>query len=387
MLILCEPQCVGFEHAAFNAALLATAREAFPDDDIVFVCEASHRREIENVFREAQASPVRVAWREAQIPTAQTRGLRRLPAERAFIRNVLAQARSTPYARGIVFCSATEATIFALGQNLKKNPAPCGVSVVLHGVLRSLEEPRWRKPWRWGFSLRQALRFSRSQKINYIALGEVIRAHAVRAEPFLKGSLRAMNMPRLWNPIIETERDVSRVRFGFFGSTAKGFAPFYEMAQTMKTRNLNTDFSLVGFLNGRDLQRDYNENIVEGLSRAPLSQQEYSRRAVAVDYAVWPGNPAPYRLTASASFLDALDYLKPIIYLANPYVDFYGQKMGDIGYRCETLEELRATIAAIAREFPVLRYEQQRAAMKAGRTLFDPSAVAPALQAILSNDF
>jgi hypothetical protein len=383
MIILCEPQCVGFEHAAFNAALLVATDAAFPDDEILFFCEASHRREIENALRQTQAPPVRAAWREAEIPAPQIRGLRRLRAERALVETVLAQAGSTPDVRGILFCSATEITILVLKQSLRKIPAPCGVSVVLHGVLRSLEEPRWRKPWRWGFSLRQALKISHPPNLNYIALGESIRVHAVRAELSLKKHLRAMEMPRLWNPAADSSRDDARVHFGFFGSTAKGFSHFYEMAQALKNQNSNADFSLVGFLNGRDLERDYDEKIVSGLSRAPLAQQEYSRRGARVDYAVWPANPTHYRLTASASFLDALDYLKPIIYLANPYVDFYFEKLGDIGYRCETLAEMQTTIADIAREFPAERYQRQCAAMLRGRERFEPSSVAPTLKAIL----
>lgn len=119
---------------------------------------------------------------------------------------------------------------------------------MLHGVLRSLEEPRWRKPWRWGFSLRQALKISRPSNLNYIALGESIRVHAELAEPSLKNSLRAMDMPRLWRASDDSPREDARVRFGFFGSTAKGFSHFYEMASSAKNQTGNTDFSLIGFL-------------------------------------------------------------------------------------------------------------------------------------------
>lgn len=377
---------MGFEHAAFNAALLAAARAAFPDDDIVFFCEASHRREIETILTLTQALPIRVTWREAEICSPQTRGLKRLPAERALVESVLAQARSTPDTRGILFCSATEITVLALGQSLRKTNVLCGISVVLHGVLRSLEEPRWHKPWRWGFSLRQALRRTRAPHLNFIALGESLRAHAVRAEPSLQNRLHAMEMPRLWTPCEDTPLPNGRVNFGFFGSTAKGFSLFYAVAQEMKNRDLNADFSLVGFLNGRDLGRAYDEKIVSGLSRAPLCQREYSRRGTRVDYAVWPAHPAWYRLTASASFLDALDYLKPIIFLANPYLDFYYEKMGDIGYRCETLPEMQDTIHKLARDFPVERYERQREAMREGRSMFDPPAVAPTLRRIFSEN-
>ena len=385
-IILCEPQCAGFEHAAFNAALLCTVGAAFPDDEIVFFAETTHRREIEKVLISTQAPPLQIDWRAAQLPTS--RGLRRLPAERALVQSVLAvcgstAARSSTPARGVLFCSATEITILALKQLLRSVSAPPGIHIVLHGVLRSLEEPRWRKPWRWGFSLRQALRMKHPPNLKYIALSQSICDYAARAEPSLKDNLRAIDMPRLWNSEVSTKRDSARARFGFFGSTAKGFAPFYEIARAVKSQNLAADFSLVGFLNGRDLQCDYNENIVAGLSRSPIDAEEYARRAAAIDYAVWPANAAHYRLTASASFLDALDYLKPVIYLANPYIDAYAQQLGDIGYRCETLAQMQNVIETLAREFPAERYEQQRAALLRGREIFEPTKIAPTLKAII----
>jgi len=42
MIIICEPQCIGFEHAEFNAALLSVIKHAFPDEEIMFVAEKEH---------------------------------------------------------------------------------------------------------------------------------------------------------------------------------------------------------------------------------------------------------------------------------------------------------------------------------------------------------
>jgi hypothetical protein len=391
MIILCEPQCHSFEHAAFNAALLATACIAFPDDEIIFLGEPNHLLEVEGVLKAAQVSCARVAWHPVEIPPTYPAGVRRLPEERKLIQSVFAVARSTQ-AQSVLFSSATEVTILALKQMLRKLQ-PCNVQVVLHGVLGTLLEQRWRNPRRWGFSLRQALYLPHPPQLKYIVLSESIHAHAIRIEPRLKNRLYAIDMPHLWDiptremadlAALNSNTCVSRpVNFGYFGKTIKGFPRFYEIASEIKAKQLPAQFSLVGFLNGYDLQCPYEESVVGGLSRMPLSQMEYSRRAMEVDYAVWLADPAHYSLTASATFLDALNYLKPIIYLANPYIDAYAEKFGDIGYRCQTLTEMKATIEEIARSFPANQYYKQRAAILKGRTRFEPSIIAPALKSIM----
>ena len=58
------------------------------------------------------------------------------------------------------------------------------------------------------------------------------------------------------------------------------------------------------------------------------------------------------RLVASATFLDALSYVKPGIYLRNPYVEYYFEQMGDIGYLCDSYEEMREVVLAIL-SFPL----------------------------------
>ena len=41
-IVVCEPQCFDFEHAEFNAALLAAVTLAFPDARVLFVAEPAH---------------------------------------------------------------------------------------------------------------------------------------------------------------------------------------------------------------------------------------------------------------------------------------------------------------------------------------------------------
>ena len=42
MIIICEPQCIGFEHVEFNAALITLIQYAYPNKKILFLSESEH---------------------------------------------------------------------------------------------------------------------------------------------------------------------------------------------------------------------------------------------------------------------------------------------------------------------------------------------------------
>jgi hypothetical protein len=87
---------------------------------------------------------------------------------------------------------------------------------------------------------------------------------------------------------------------------------------------------------------------------------------------------------ASASFLDALCYVKPGIYLRNPFIEHYFDQMGDIGYLCRSYGEIRDTLRSIVGRFPEERYQQQCQNILRGRRLFQPEMLAPRLRAIVT---
>ena len=60
------------------------------------------------------------------------------------------------------------------------------------------------------------------------------------------------------------------------------------------------------------------------------------------------------------------------------------ERMGDIGYLCDSYEEMRNIVLSILREFPLARYQQQCENIRRGRRIFEPQALAPRLRAIVA---
>jgi hypothetical protein len=68
-IVLIEPQCWGFEHAAFNSALLATVLRTFPGSSISFVAEEDHLTDVRKRVERWDASEGRrVRFVPIEIP-------------------------------------------------------------------------------------------------------------------------------------------------------------------------------------------------------------------------------------------------------------------------------------------------------------------------------
>ena len=387
-VILCEPQCWGFEHASFNAALLQTVLYAFPGARVVFIAEKGHLACVREKLTEATGGIDQTAvWVETIIPERSLGGWKRLKDEVRWFRHVLGITASEG-AHALILCSVTVTGLFALKGLLLTRMAPeAPVMVVLHGILSTVETPSAGRLRHRILHLRQALRLPHPERLAYLALGASIYTCLAGAMPQAARYFKVLEPPYLMasaeNPI-ETKRTI---RFGYFGvgrNAEKGFDQFVRLAKECRQSfsRMNCEFVIVGFLQtARGVRVD--ADVVNGLSCAPLAGDEYARRAQEVTYALGLADPEHYRLVASASFLDALCYMKPGIYLRNPYVEHYFNQLGDIGYLCGSYREMLGVVRSIIDDFPEARYRQQCENIRTGRRIFEPQAVAPQLRDIV----
>ncbi|MDR2343333.1 MAG: hypothetical protein LBD86_02230 [Spirochaetaceae bacterium] len=99
----------------------------------------------------------------------------------------------------------------------------------------------------------------------------------------------------------------------------------------------------------------------------------------------YPSNS--YLFTASGALLEALGHLKPVIALHNPYFDYVFDKMGDIGYLCDNLDEMAVVIRKVVLNVGGGgggRYNTQRRNIMNGLKLFSTEYLADGMRSILS---
>jgi hypothetical protein len=390
LIILCEPQCWGFEHASFNAAFLETARLAGPQAKLVFMGEGSHLSAVRcELVRNGRGSEAeQVEWQEIEIPPRELGGWPRIMAERLWCARALAAA-SAPDTVRLILCSLTPTGLLWLKGMLLTRRKPLTVLAIIHGVLASVEEPQPRGLLRWATSLLQVLRVPHPKQLTYLALGPSVRSCLADVLPRVAPVFEPVDLPYFMSHSVpETFHRRVPVRFGFLGVgrlREKGFDKFVNLAhEVAQTSSLAaSEFTLVGFLENKTEWPAGMAGMVRDISYAPLTPDDYCARASQLTYAVGLAEPRHYRLAASASFLDALRYGKPCIYLRNCYVEHYFDRIGDIGYLCDSYEEARDLVFSILREFPESRYQQQCENIRRGRLLFEPESVTSRLSDIL----
>lgn len=389
MIIVCEPQCAGIEHAEVNAAFLAALRSAWPGHRIIFFAEKAHAGHVA-----ACLSRERVAGIEHSKVDLPPRGLpnhRRFPAERRLARHIFETADKEKAAE-LIFTSATNAGLVSIKLTLRRFTGQ-RCSVMMHATLETLLKKRpplkplvLKSYLDLPFWFRPALLWGNSGRLRYIVLGETILDHLCRAFPKLKGAAFAIDLPYFYRPpegYAPFKGGV--VRFGSLGvgSRGKGSDRFFQLAEDIHPAPdaHEAEFIQIGQV---DRKLKYDGTAVRiPLRDSFLSREAYDGYVSEIDYAVFFHKPSSYRLTASGSLFDAFSHLKPVIALKSPFFEHYFNLMGDIGYLCADYEEIKETVARILEERPAERYLAQRENILKGREKIGVASIGRALKSFL----
>lgn len=386
-VVVGEPQCRGFEHATFNAALVRTVQHAFPDAEVVYLGELEHNDWVGRALAQSGAAP---ALRFGRLPVPEGRraapegfSWRSLQREHTCARE-LARAVARERADLVVLASITVAGLAELKARLLAGSWRPPTIVIPHGALAALHpDPRWRPSEGRLLKLRRVLAGSQPRRLRFVALGDPVQHALAEAHPALARRFSPLEPPYLWpagsDASVEAKPEV--VRFGYLGVSVKGIDTFARVAAEVRRTHPRAEFLLVGFLSA-PLPSHVDPSALTGLGDCPLPAAEFERRARSLTYALWTARPEDYRLRASASFLDAVAFAKPGLYLDGPYVQHYFARLGDIGYRCESPEHMVTVARQILDRFPAERYAEQRRSLLEGRRIFEPEALAPRLRAI-----
>ncbi len=377
-LVLCEPHCRGFEHGQFNAALIASFQIAFPGVPVVFIGEASHVEHVQSWMRSWPAGPP-VEFRVMAIeePAA--------PYLRGTLQRVLAYRAPLDLAgkdaeKLVVYCSMAPKGILLLKGLLLGRRQLQNILGVFHNQLaRLVPSSRFNE-------LKLILSLYQPRSLTFLVLGESLREFATRHVSFRAGGLAAVDLPSLRAGLpLNAAQTGPGVCFGFLGvSFNKGFDVFVSLARRLRADGASARFSMAGIVNHSPEAESFHD-VVPDAGCVPIPQEEYRRRAEAMTFVVWTAPPQDYDLRASATFVDALAFGKPGIYLRNRYVEYYFGRFGDIGYLCDDEESMFRVMKELSERFPRERYRQQVENIVVAREAFSPQRVGLQLKEILGS--
>jgi hypothetical protein len=376
MIGVLEQTYAGYDHASVNAALIRAIALAFPDEDILFASTAEHRGHVE----QSGTLPARVRPNDIDVPPPGGVSAGRFFAQWRAIRGVMRRAKP----RVVVLLSSGPETFFA-SRSIVSEFSSVVLFIVLHGNLNDAMGWRSRDPRRRLFDYRSGLAAARHPRIRLVVLEDYVRAAAIRQR--LVPRETTVVWPHAFNDgelasAIALRRDTSAVRIAFIGAATKnkGFDKFLDLVREGGTTD--HEFRLVGSL--------YEEFADAALAKIemptrPLSREEYIDRLRDVDYVFLPYNEKTYEFTASGSVLDCVSQLKPVISLDFAGVRELAAQWGEIGFICQSMEQVKALLSRNSELSDPARYAGFQSNLAAIRESRTPAGIAPLIRRDLTN--
>jgi hypothetical protein len=372
MIILVEPQCRGFEHAEVNTALLKTYQTAFPNDDIWFLGEIVHINYVKQISYEQKCAGIN--FKEVSIPILENSKLKRLKSEWKFVKNVFSFSKKIK-CKNILFASITNPGLFCIKFFTLLNKE-IKVIVIPHTILESITHeisfyPKFSIPW-----FRFNLLILNSPNLIYLLYGEINGIELAKILPSIRHQIKAIDLPYFFNKkaqnIIHSNDNILRI--GYFGvvHSGKGADKIFEIAKQVNTKlgNQSPEFVMIGKVSDLEIS-NLSANILFPSPHTPLDKEDFENYANKLDYSIFCFSQKSYRLTVSASFYDAIAFIKPIIALRTPFFEYYFNKLGDIGYLCENYKEIEDLIIELNQHKISNRYKQQCKNIQEKRHLLD----------------
>jgi hypothetical protein len=379
IIILCEIFCVGFEHIPFNSAFLLSLLHTYPDSRILFVAESKHSQLVKKfLISQDQKYLSRIKYMSIKIPPRKCNKWQRMILEGALLVQILFFSRKFKI-KFFAFCSATESLLLNLIILKKMRIISKQLYVVLHSILDELRIKRKSKIWNYFIQLPYLLQNYQKNDLKYVILGQsIFDALCERVSINNKNSWICINLPCIWeNQSSEWKSKLNPIFFGYLGVVKDGFSEYLSLASMMKRKYQNNiEFILNGFnpQTNKNIKNDSNlTTCVTNLeNNSPIEREVFLENAKKITYIIGCYDKEHYALTASATFLDSLSLLIPGIYKRNRFVEYYFDKLGDIGYLYDDYEELVKIVEMIMSSFPVDRYNLQVSNIYNNRKIFMP---------------
>ena len=232
MIIICEPQCIGFEHVEFNAALIKVVQYAYPNKKVLFLSESEHLHYVRNIL---EINNRKIEFMEIEVPPRNQSNLKRFPSEFKIVKNVFHLSNDIK-ADKILFSSITSPTLISI-KILIRHFKGIRTIVIPHSLLETLNfriplDPRYIIFWFW-------ISFFNTPNLIYLILGPSIKDALIQKMPYLKEYLYSIDLPYFFkNNEIKKYKKNRIITFGFLGvgRKSKGIDRFFKLAEEVRKR-------------------------------------------------------------------------------------------------------------------------------------------------------
>lgn len=241
------------------------------------------------------------------------------------------------------------------------------VLCVLHGDMDYLYKAESMMQKMNAFTHKKILGMGAQENFKYVLLNKVTKPIFLRDK-----WLTENEMIDIFNPIISeysgtpSASQRPELILGHIGSMEirrKQSQLLYPLAQEMSSIP-NVIFRTIGLVTAEIIpyKNEYVHEISGNKSEDEpfyLTRNDYVTELQKLDYVLFFYPTDEYVMRASGAVLDVIDFVKPIIALKHPLFDYFTETFGDIGYICETIEEMQEVIEELREKSPesIARYQ------------------------------
>ncbi len=351
MIIFSELQMQGDKHVHVNSGLLNILITSFREEKIDVYCDSFHKLELLKYARSNELLNFKTfeytGVKELRKSSTLTKTIREtILAFKVF--------RAAKYSRAevIVFASAFPFTsVFINFFSWFFNQITI---VSLHGDIGVLKINRKKITTIIYKYVVQLFFKTRPLTVFTLFYGKTIQEELFKMFPgFSNRNVISIDHPYNYDPELECSyiHDVDRIVIANIGTGIinKNSHLLYQLAEMQKdnVEKKNVKFIQVGNVSPEVLNySNVYVNIVNNNEFIPFNVFEENIKKA--DYFIYFFKEnSLYDLCPSGTFFDAIKYRKPIIALRNPFFEFYFKKLGNIGYLCDTVEDMNEVINKI----------------------------------------
>lgn len=381
MIVICEPQCKGLSHEKVNEGLIYALRFAYPNESLRIYADQSHITALKNIFIFDDIQISNIEFRP--ITFKGPYGISGIFCYYNLFKTIFEEIIKDGIDR-IFFLSIEPIFLHAIKLLKRKNLfRSMKFTAVLHGSFEHIADNDFKEiprsnipdqslitkikklsfytffPKLFSFTIRRLLsiftlvsiRYStffkkkypfkamveleHSNDYHYIALSPHIIQNAKKYIDVQKMNIFPVEMPFVFVKQTLQPKN-SFVKFAVFGFGNSG--SLYNVANILSNKKIVSSYEIR--IIGMDTWRlDEFQNIHCVSPGRLMLRKEMEKNAEDIDIFLILYRSDQYKLSCSASILEAISYVKPILHFTNDCINTFNAKENPIGFCCETLEE------------------------------------------------
>ncbi|MCT7551040.1 hypothetical protein N5U04_10565 [Aliarcobacter butzleri] len=320
-IVIVENFCIGYEHAPINAAFIQKKMIEFPEYKIEFYSEKNHSIAVQNIL----------TFEKEKVKFINIEIFRNKNFFYNLYKNLLFFFYIIKANESLLITTLTIYNLIAI-KLLLKIINGSNVEIVPHAVLNILSTnkndsllKRLKKIITYPIGVNFWFNNFNNKKLTYIILGEPIAKNLYSINYKLKYFSKVINHPYIYTNIINDTNNFcnKNIKIGFLGigNMEKGIDKLFYIINKLKKYDIKIEFYLIGKLN--DINNYPKELVVLSKDNKMISKEFMDEMAKRMDFYIFLLDKENYKLRASGTFFDAINYEKPIINLENDFINFY----------------------------------------------------------------